>query len=102
MIDAWLHLPIGLKCLTVMVSIYLLLNLVLGPRRAWQVWKRFGHALGDTIARVVLTIFYFTVMPFFAVVTRATRDVLGTRPGAPAWQAVEAGPATADEAARQF
>jgi hypothetical protein len=101
-LDAWLNLPIGLRCLTVMLVIYVGLNLVLGPRKAWQVWKRFGHALGDTIARVVLTLFYFTVMPFFALVTRRQRDVLGLRPGTPLWHADEARPASAEEAARQF
>jgi hypothetical protein len=101
LVDAWLGLPIGLRCLTVMLGIYVGLNLVLGPRRAWQVWRRFGLALGDTIARVVLTLFYFLVMPLFALVTRLTRDVLGTRSGAPAWQPGEAAPADLAAAARQ-
>jgi hypothetical protein len=31
----------------------------------WKGWKAFGHFLGNMVARVVLTIFYFTVfMPF--------------------------------------
>lgn len=31
----------------------------------WRGWKRIGQALGDVIARVVLTAFYFTVfVPF--------------------------------------
>jgi hypothetical protein len=102
MIDAWLGLPIGLKCLTVMLGVYVALNLVLGPRRAWQVWRRFGHALGDFIARAVLTVFYFLVMPLFALITRLTRDPLGTRAPRPAWRSPEAAAPSVDEALRQF
>ena len=100
MIDTWLNLPIGLKCLTVMLTIYLGLNLVLGPRRAWQVWRRFGHALGDFIARAVLTVFYVTVMPIFAVITMLTRDVLGRR--GPLWHDREPEDVSLAEARRQF
>jgi hypothetical protein len=33
--------------------------------KLWRAWKRFGQFLGDILARVVLTLFYFTVfVPF--------------------------------------
>ncbi len=31
-------------------------------RRAWSTWKRIGSAVGDLIARVVLSIIYFTLL----------------------------------------
>lgn len=34
-------------------------------RRIWAAWKQLGRWMGDMLARVVLTIFYFTIfMPF--------------------------------------
>jgi hypothetical protein len=55
-------------------------------RRIWTTWKRVGQFIGDTIARVVLTIFYFTVFVPFGLGVRLFGDPLGIRgkPGA-AW-----------------
>ncbi len=34
-------------------------------RKIWEKWKAFGQFLGNLLARVVLTIFYFTIfLPF--------------------------------------
>lgn len=39
-------------------------------KKIWEGWKAFGRFLGDLLARVVLTVFYFTVfMPFGLGVT---------------------------------
>lgn len=38
----------------------------------WAAWKRIGRFVGDLIARVVLTVFYFTVFVPFGLVTRLT------------------------------
>jgi hypothetical protein len=38
-------------------------NLML--RKLWQGWKRLGRFMGNLLARIVLTLFYFTVfVPF--------------------------------------
>ena len=48
-------------------------------KRIWQGWKRFGHFLGDLLARVVLTLFYFTIFLPFGLVSRWRRDPLAIR-----------------------
>jgi hypothetical protein len=42
----------------------------------WQLWKRFGQLIGDLIARVVLTLFYFTVFAPFGLGVRFLADPL--------------------------
>lgn len=49
-------------------------------KKGWQAWKRIGQAIGDTIARVVLTVFYFTVFMPFALGLRLWGDPLALRP----------------------
>ena len=49
-------------------------------RKVWQAWKRIGQVIGDTIARVVLTIFYFTVFLPFGLGVRLWGDPLAIRP----------------------
>jgi hypothetical protein len=80
-----------------------LLSLIVGPRRAWALWQRLGHALGDLVARVALTAFFVTIMAPFALITRALRDPLGTKPGnRAAWLPAEPVGGTLDDARRQF
>ena len=68
---------------------FAILNVIYGPRRAWQIWQRFGHMLGDLLARVVLTVFYFTVFIPFALVARLTQDPLGLKAAdGPLWPPV--------------
>jgi len=52
-------------------------------RRAWEGWKRFGRRLGDIQARVLLTVFYFTIVAPFALVVRLATDPLAVRRGTP-------------------
>lgn len=42
----------------------------------WEGWKRVGGAIGDFIARVVLSILYFTIVLPFGLITRLGRDPL--------------------------
>ena len=50
-------------------------------QRIWQAWKRIGQFIGDVIARVVLTIFYFTLFMPFGLGVRIWGDPLGISPG---------------------
>lgn len=52
-------------------------------RKAWQTWKRIGQFIGDTIGRVVLTLFYFTLFVPFALGLRFFGDPLAMRPSSP-------------------
>jgi hypothetical protein len=45
-------------------------------RKIWQTWKRFGQFIGDVIARVVLTAFYFTLFMPFGLGVRFMADPL--------------------------
>ena len=42
----------------------------------WQGWKAFGHFLGNMVARVVLTVFYFTIFVPFGLGVRLFSDPL--------------------------
>ncbi len=42
-----------------------------------RLWKAFGQAIGDFVARVVLTIFYFTIFLPFGVAARLFGNSFG-------------------------
>jgi hypothetical protein len=69
----------------------------------WQGWKVFGHFLGNLLARVVLTIFYFTVFVPFAVGVRLFSDPLHlkTMP-AKLWHSRHTGDQTLEDVLRQY
>ena len=69
----------------------------------WRGWLRFGHLMGDIVGRVVLTIFYFTIMlPFSLIVTLFSDPLDMKKRKAPAWQARTTGDRNLEEARRQF
>lgn len=45
-------------------------------KRLWQGWKAFGELIGNLLARIVLTIFYFTIFVPFALGVRLLSDPL--------------------------
>ena len=72
-------------------------------KKFWRGWKRFGQFMGDIVGRVVLTIFYFTIMlPFSLIVTLFSDPLDMKKRKAPAWQARTTGDQTLEEARRQF
>ena len=39
-------------------------------KKLWRGWMRFGHFMGDIVGRVVMTLFYFTLLlPFGVIIT---------------------------------
>ena len=48
-------------------------------QKVWTKWKAFGEFLGNILARVVLTIFYFTIMAPFAIGAQLFSDQLGIK-----------------------
>ena len=42
----------------------------------WNIWKKFGEAIGDFVARLVLTVFYFTVLVPFGIGVQMFGDPL--------------------------
>jgi len=47
-----------------------------GLKKFWENWKKFGHFIGDWVARIFLTIFYWTVFVPFGLIGRFTSDRL--------------------------
>jgi hypothetical protein len=72
-------------------------------RKLWEGWKAFGHFLGNLLARVVLSIFYFTIFAPFGLGVRWLSDPLQirTRPDS-LWRPRLATDQTLAEAGRQF
>lgn len=54
--------------------------------RLWHAWKRFGQILGDLIARIVLTVFYFTIFLPFGLGVRLFADPLDIQRKGAAWK----------------
>ena len=48
-------------------------------RRAWARWTVIAHIIGNFQARVLLTLFYFVVLPPFALIVKLFTDPLGLR-----------------------
>ncbi len=48
--------------------------------RALARWKAIAHVIGNFQARVLLSVFYFVVVPPFALVVKVFKDPLGLRP----------------------
>jgi hypothetical protein len=71
-------------------------------RRLWRAWLRFGRWLGDHVARVALTAFYFTVALPFGLLVSLTQDPLDLRHRAGGWVSRAADNPTLDRARRLF
>jgi len=74
-----------------------------GLRRLWQSWKRIAQLIGDVIARVVLSVFYFTIFVPFGIVVRLVSDPLmikGNSP--PTWSKRSMADPSLDDARRLF
>lgn len=48
-------------------------------RKLWNKWKAFGAFIGNIVARVVLSVFYFTIFVPFGIGTRLFSDRLGIK-----------------------
>ena len=72
-------------------------------RRFWEGWKAFGRFMGNQVARVVLSLFYFTVLVPYGLGVRWFGDPLQikTRPNH-LWQPRSPQDPTLADAGRQF
>ena len=71
-------------------------------RKFWEGWKRFGVFLGDMIARVLLTLLYFTLVLPFGLWVRFFGDPLGIKsPPSGLWAGRKSGDKTLEDARRQ-
>ena len=72
-------------------------------RKIWDVWQAFGRFIGNQVARVALSIFYFTIFVPFGLGVRWSSDPLQikTVPN-PLWRERTTPEQTLTEAERQF
>ncbi|RMF00101.1 MAG: hypothetical protein D6768_13570 [Chloroflexi bacterium] len=94
---------IWIRSLRGLVSIIFIGLVILLVENVWRHWKEFGHFLGDWLARVVLTIFYFTVLVPFGLGVRLFADPLHIK-STPAeqWRPRTTGDQNFDEVLRQY
>lgn len=52
---------------------------------AWKKWRAFGQVMGDFVARIFMTVFYFTVAVPFGVGVRLLKDPLRLKSKEVAW-----------------
>jgi hypothetical protein len=71
-------------------------------RRLWAGWLRIAHIIGTFQARVLLSIFYFVVVPFFALLVKVLRDPLSLREEARSTFWLERSALQADSGRRQY
>ncbi len=72
-------------------------------RKFWHSWKAFGRFMGNLVARIVLSLFYFTIFVPFAAVARLFTDPLALKNSQQAfWLARHTADQTLSEASRQF
>jgi hypothetical protein len=72
--------------------------------RAWKRWTVIARVIGNFQARVLLTLFYFVVVPPFALVVKLWKDPLRLRlaAGTSAWTERPAAAPPSESARRQF
>jgi hypothetical protein len=69
---------------------------------AWKKWLSFTRMLGDRIGRVVMTVFYYTLVLPFGLGVRFFSDPLKLKPEPPHWQTDESREQTLESAHRQY
>jgi hypothetical protein len=72
-------------------------------KKIWEGWKAFGRFMGNMVARVALSIFYFTVFVPFAVGVRLATDPLQLK-GRPdsLWRPRTTGDRSLEDVERQY
>ena len=78
------------------------LEAVPSAKRIWRSWRRFGQWMGDRVARLMLTAFYFTIALPFGFFVKLTQDPLGARSTTPAWTKRPQHKDSLDQARRMF
>jgi hypothetical protein len=74
------------------------------PGRIWGTWKTFSAALGDFQSRIILMLFYFTIVAPFGLLVRLLGDPLNRKgfQQASAWPERPSSPSTLEEGRQQF
>jgi hypothetical protein len=72
-------------------------------KKIWEGWKAFGRFMGNQVARVALSIFYFTLFAPFGLGVRWWGDPLNIKASSSElWKPRETTDKTVQDAERQF
>jgi hypothetical protein len=71
-------------------------------KKAWKKWRAFGQVMGDFVARIFMTVFYFSVAVPFGIGVRWLKDPLHLRTPQSGWLPRETKPETLDDARRPY
>ncbi len=72
-------------------------------KKIWQGWLAFGRFLGNLVGRIVLSVFYFTIMLPFSLGVTLFGDALKLKEKRRAfWLNRQTPPTSLEEARRQF
>lgn len=69
-------------------------------KKLWHGWKIVSRWIGNQISRIVTSVIFIVVLPFFAVGVRLFSDPLEIKPMAPRWVPLPPPPANALDDAR--
>lgn len=73
------------------------------PASGWHRWREFAVRFGNFQSRIIMGFFYFLVVPPFALLSRLTRDPVGSRrSGESFWLERPPAPTQLDRARSQF
>ena len=68
----------------------------------WDTWLEFGQIMGEIVGRVVLSIFYLTIVLPFGIGVRLFSDPLDVKNKKPNWVERESPEPTVEVASQQF
>jgi hypothetical protein len=71
-------------------------------KKFWSRWMQFGRWLGDFFARLLLTLFYFTIALPFGLLVSLAQDPLDIKKNQAKWVERKTGDRTLGEARRMF
>ena len=71
-------------------------------KKIWKKWRAFGQVMGDFVARIFMTVFYFTVAVPFGIGVRLGKDPLRLKSKEVAWLKREERAETIETARRLY
>ena len=71
-------------------------------KTAWKKWRAFGQVMGDFVARIFMTVFYFTVAIPFGIGVRIFKDPLHLKSKESGWLPRATKRETIDDARRPY
>ena len=71
-------------------------------KQLWKKWRAFGQVMGDFVARIFMTVFYFTIAIPFGIGVRVFKDPLHLKSQRTRWLKREAKADTIEDARRLY